>query len=102
MEFSTTGYDEDDNFETFDIPDKTENVERIVLSEYNYNYIKQLIDKLDPKYRDVLVLKSMQLTNEEIAYMMNISVELVRKRYSRARAKILELGGDVLYGYQNA
>lgn len=101
-EFSTTGYYEDDNFETIDIPDTAENAEKIVLSEYNYIYIKQLIDKLDPKYRDVLVLKSMQFTNEEIAYMMNISVELVRKRYSRARAKILELGGDVLYGYQNA
>ena len=101
-EVSTTVYDEDDKAQTMELPDTREDVEKIVLSEYNYRYIKQLIDKLDSKYRDVIVLKSMQFTNEEIAYMMNISVELVRKRYSRARAKILELGGDTLYGCRNA
>ena len=96
-EFSTTVHDE--KFETADIPDLNENVEKIVLSESNYEYIKQLIDKLDPIYRDVIILKSMQFSNEEIAYMMSISVDLVRKRYSRARSKILEMGGDTLYGY---
>ena len=95
-QFSTTIHGE--NIEIADIPDVEENVEKIVLSESNYHYIKQLIDKLDPIYRDVIVLKSMQFSNEEIAYMMSISVELVRKRYSRARAKILEMGGDTLYG----
>lgn len=94
-QFSTTLYD--DKNEIVDIPDMAENVEKIVLSECNYAYIKQLIDKLDPIYRDVMVLKSMQFSNEEIAYMMNISIELVRKRYSRARVKILEMGGDMLY-----
>ena len=101
-EVSTTVYDEDDEAQTMELPDTREDVEKIVLSEYNYRYIKQLIDQLDSKYRDVIVLKSMQFTNEEIAYMMNISVELVRKRYSRARAKILELGGDTLYECRNA
>ena len=96
-EFSTTVHDE--KFETSDIPDLNGNVEKIVLSESNYEYIKQLIDKLDPIYRDVIILKSMQFSNEEIAYMMSISVDLVRKRYSRARSKILEIGGDTLYGY---
>ena len=96
-EFSTSIYEE--KFETVDIPDLEANVEKIVLSESNYAYIKQLIDKLDPIYRDVIILKSMQFSNEEIAYMMGISLDLVRKRYSRARSKILEMGGDTLYGY---
>ena len=100
-EFSTTIYGEDDKYEIMDIPDMAANVERIVLSEYNCNYLKQLIDKLDLIYRDVLILKSLQFNNDEIAYIMNISVELVRKRYSRARMKILELGGDELYEYRN-
>lgn len=95
-EFSTSLYDNE--LEMADIPDVEANVEKIVLSESNYEYIKQLIDKLDPIYRDVIILKSMQFSNEEIAYMMNISVDLVRKRYSRARSKILEMGGDTLYG----
>ena len=101
VEFSTTIYDENDKYEIMDIPDMTANVERIVLSEYNCNYLKQLIDKLDLIYRDVLILKSLQFSNDEIAYIMNISVDLVRKRYSRARMKILELGGDELNEYRN-
>ncbi len=100
-EFSTTLYGEGDTFEIMDIPDTAANVEKIVLSEYHCEYLKQLIDKLDLKYRDVLILKSLQFNNMEIADIMNISVELVRKRYSRARMKILELGGDELYEYRN-
>jgi DNA-directed RNA polymerase specialized sigma24 family protein len=33
---------------------------------------------------------------------MGISVELVRKRYQRARQKLLEMGGEALYGCRNA
>ena len=100
-EFSTTIYGENDQYEIMDIPDMTANVEQIDLSEYNCSYLKQLIDKLDLIYRDLLILKSLQFSNDEIAYIMNISVELVRKRYSRARMKILELGGDELNEYRN-
>ena len=57
-EVSTTVYDEDDEAHTMELPDTREDVEKIVLSEYNYRYIKQLVDQLDSKYRDVIVLKA--------------------------------------------
>ena len=98
MEYSTTMYTEYDEAIVMDIPDIEANVERIVLSEYTCEYIKSLIDKLKPIYRDVLIMKARGWENDEIAHVFGISVDLVRKRHSRARAKIIEMGGEQLYG----
>ena len=84
-----------------DIPDYSSNVERIVLSDFICRYVIELINKLDVKYRDVLVLKGMGYDYDEIAYFMNISPDAVRKRYSRAKAMIIEMDGDTLYEYRN-
>lgn len=100
-EISTTVFDEEEESSIMDISDLSANVERIVISEFTCSYVKELIDKLDLKYRDVMVLKGYGYGYEEIAYLMHISQELVRKRYSRARKKILEMGGDMLYEYRN-
>lgn len=101
MQFSTTEYDEDDEATIMDIPDYSSNVEQIVLNNFVCRYVTELIDKLDHKYRDVLVLKSMGYDYEEMAYFMNISNVLVRKRYSRAKALLLEMGGDTLYEFRD-
>lgn len=100
-EVSTTVYDEDEESSIMDIPDYTANVERIVLSDFTCNYLKELIDKLDLKYRDVMVLKGLGYDYEEIAFLMEISQVLVRKRYSRAKRMILKIGGETLYEYRN-
>lgn len=100
-EISTTVFDEEEESSIMDIPDLSANVERIVISDFTCSFVKELIDKLDLKYRDVMVLKGYGYGYEEIAYLMHISQELVRKRYSRARKKILEMGGDILYEYRN-
>lgn len=100
-EVSTTVYDEDDESSIMDIPDYTANVERIVLSDFTCNYLKELIDKLDLKYRDVMVLKGLGYDYEEIAFFVEISQVLVRKRYSRAKRMILEMGGETLYEYRD-
>lgn len=62
--------------------------------------VKELIDKLDHKYRDVITLKSMGCSYEEISGIMGISQVSARKRYSRARAMILDMGGETLYEYR--
>ena len=100
-EISTTVYDENDESSMMDIPDLSANTERIVLSEFTCKYVKELIDSLDLKYRDVIVLKGLGYGYEEIAFLMDISQELVRKRYSRAKKMILEMGGNTLYEYRN-
>lgn len=94
-EFSISPTDDEDS-PIFDIPDESSNVEEAVMSEMMCDYLNKLISSLDEKYRDVMILRSMGLACDEIAYLMDISPSLVRKRYSRAKAKILELGGESL------
>ena len=89
-------YDEDE-YEEIDIPDYTSCIDKIYISEENCEYLHTLINKLDDKYRDVILLKSLGFDSKGIAEVMNISEELVRKRYSRARKKLWEMGGKDLY-----
>ncbi len=89
-------YDED-SYEEIDIPDYSSCVDKIYVSEENCEYLHTLINKLDDKYRDVILFKSLGFDSKSIAEVMNVSEELVRKRYSRARKKLWEMGGKDLY-----
>lgn len=101
MEFSANVHDEDDEESINDIPDYNSDVEQIVLSDFVRDYIMKLIDELEPKYRDVIVLKGLGYDYEEIATLMSISQVLVRKRYSRAKMMLIEMGGEMLYEHSN-
>lgn len=100
-QFSTTVYDEDEESSVMDIPDASSDVEKLVMSDYTCRCLTEIIDSLDYKYRDILVLKGMGYDYDDIARIMNISQVLVRKRYSRARKMILEKGGAALYEHRN-
>ena len=84
-----------------DIPDDSADVEKIVINKFTCRYVAKLIDKLDFKYRDVIILKSMGYDYDSIAYFMSITPALARKWYSRARAMILEMGGATLHEYMD-
>lgn len=81
-----------------DIPDDSPSTDDILVSNENVIFIKSLLDSLDPMYKDIFYYRAKGFSNEEIARVMDISVELVRQRTSRARKKILELGGERLNG----
>lgn len=100
-QFSTTVYDEDEESSVMDIPDASSDVEKLVMSDYTCRCLTEIIDSLDYKYRDILVLKGMGYDYDDIARIMNISQVLVRKRYSRARKMILKKGGSALYEHRN-
>ena len=54
--------------------------------------LKDRLNELDEKYRTVLMLKTYyKFTNEEIAEVLNISKENVKKRLQRARIMALEI-----------
>lgn len=96
--FSTTMYDDEtDNWEIMDIPDDTNDVQRLVINEETCRMLHDLINKLDLIYRDVVVLMQMGYSYEAIADILGITVETARKRYSRAKAKLREMGGKDLY-----
>ncbi|MBQ4090915.1 MAG: sigma-70 family RNA polymerase sigma factor [Clostridia bacterium] len=90
----------DDEYEEFDVPDYSSCVDKIYISEESCEYIHELINKLDDKYRDVILLKSLGFDSKSIANVMNISEELVRKRYSRAKKQLWKMGGKELYVQQ--
>ena len=100
-QFSTTVYDEDEGSSVMDIPDDSSDVEKLVMSDYTCRCLTEIIDSLDYKYRDILVLKGMGYDYDDISRIMNISQTLVRKRYSRARKMILEKGGASLYEHRD-
>ena len=101
MEFSANVHDEDVEESINDIPDYNSDVEQIVLSDFVRDYMRKLIDELEPKYRDVIVLKGLGYDYEEIASLMSISPVLARKRYSRAKAMLIKMGGEMLYEHSN-
>lgn len=88
---------EEGSYEDLEIPDYDSAVDRVYISEQNCQHLKELIDKLDDKYRDIVLLKSIGLDGVEIANVMNISKELVRQRYCRAKKLLWEMGGKNLY-----
>lgn len=62
----------------------------IILSEESINEISVIIEKLTPIYQDVLLLKiNHELTNKEIAEVLDISVSAVEKRFARAKHYII-------------
>lgn len=64
----------------------------IVVSKENVEKIARAIEELDPIYRDVLILKRVYgMSRGEIADKMGVSVETVKKRLTRATAKLKEI-----------
>ena len=96
--FSTTIYDdESDDWEIMDIPDEENDVQKIIINEETCRIMHDLINRLDYIYRDVIVLMQMGYSYDGIADILGITVEAVRKRYSRAKVKLREMGGKDLY-----
>ena len=73
------------------IPDK-KNVEEIVANKMSINFYVQRIQKLPEKYRDILYLYCVQQCSiSEIADMLHLSKETVKKRIQRGRKKLKEV-----------
>ena len=88
---------QENEYEEVDIPDYSSCIEKLYISEEICEYLHNLINKLDDKYRDVILLKSMGVDNQTIAEIMHISDNLVSQRYKRAKKLLLEIGGKELY-----
>ena len=66
-------------------------LENLIINKETLQKTKEIIEQLDPKYRDVLLLKRVyNMSREEIANFLNISPENVKKRLTRAKAKIVK------------
>ncbi|MBQ7875815.1 MAG: sigma-70 family RNA polymerase sigma factor [Clostridia bacterium] len=68
-----------------------ESVESIIAGQDALEKLTDIINTLDPIYRDVFILRRVhKLSRHEIAKIMNLSTETVKKRLTRAREQIEE------------
>lgn len=87
----------EEEYEDIEIADYDSCVDQIYISEQNCDHLYRLINQLDNKYRDIILLKSLGFDYKHISVVMNISEDLARQRYSRAKKKLWEMGGSDLY-----
>lgn len=75
----------------YDIPDEDSNPERDANTVITDKIIQQAIDKLSPKFKQVIVLRDIQgFSYEEIAEIVGIPLGTVKSRVNRARLKLQE------------
>ena len=80
--------------------------EQLVIRKEMSDCVNEFIDSLPPDYRTVIVLGELEgFANKEIAKILNISLDNVKIRLHRARAKLkkaLQEGCDFYYNEENA
>jgi RNA polymerase sigma-70 factor (ECF subfamily) len=68
--------------------------------------VREIVNKLPPNYKTVIVLSDLEgLSNQEIADILGISLDNVKIRLHRARARLKEAlknGCDFYYNEENA
>jgi len=81
-----TGGDKD-----YDIPDLDESPEKAANSVLTDDIIQNAVNKLSPKFKEVIVLRDMQgFSYEEIAEIVGIPLGTVKSRVNRARLRLQE------------
>ena len=98
FEYDTIKYDErEDDFVIKDIEDPEGWLEESIINEERINAIRDVINGLDDKYRDVLILRSLGLGHDDIANALGISCSLARQRLRRAKVKVVQRSGGVAH-----
>jgi RNA polymerase sigma-70 factor (ECF subfamily) len=74
----------------------------IAINEETISMVRKSIEKLDVKYRDVIILKYYHnMKDAQIADILGISETAVSSRLTRARQLIKKESGDILYARFN-
>lgn len=89
--------DTDDTSESARLADSSQGPEEALASRQALQALQDAIDKLEPMYRDVLVLRDIEgLTAPEVAEVLGLSVPAVKSRLHRARSSLRELVAPLL------
>lgn len=87
--FSITGKDGESDFE---IPDKKTSTDKPVLVGELGDIIKDSIDSLDEKFREIVILRDVdEMSYDEIAVTLDIPEGTVKSRLNRARLNLREV-----------
>ncbi len=83
----------------YDIPDREHSPEKKVDSTIQEDIIQKAIEKLPPKFREVIILRDIQgFAYEEISQILDIPLGTVKSRVNRGRLKLQE---DLKFLYDN-
>jgi len=75
----------------YDIPDNEFTPDTVTNSQITDKIIQKAIDKLSPKFKEVIVLRDIQgMSYEEIAEIVKIPLGTVKSRVNRARLRLQE------------
>lgn len=87
--FSVSNFVNDER--DFDIPDLNRNPEKEVDGSMKDDIIQKTIEKLPPKFKEVILLRDVQgFAYEEISQILNIPLGTVKSRVNRGRLKLQE------------
>ncbi len=93
-QISINSWGEDE--ETMDLPDGGPLPDRLVDSGIKNKMIQEALLKLPEVYREMIILRDIQeMSYEEIAEMMDISIGTVKSRINRGRAQLQDLLRDI-------
>ncbi|KAA0253609.1 MAG: sigma-70 family RNA polymerase sigma factor [Chlorobiota bacterium] len=93
-QISINSWGEDE--ETMDLPDGGPLPDRLVDSGIKNKMIQEALLKLPEVYREMVILRDIQeMSYEEIAEMMDISIGTVKSRINRGRAQLQDLLRDI-------
>ena len=93
-QISINSWGEDE--ETMDLPDGGPLPDRLVDSGIKNKMIQEALLKLPEVYREMIILRDIQeMSYEEIAEMMDISIGTVKSRINRGRAQSQDLLRDI-------
>lgn len=88
--FSISQHTTDDD-KDYEIPDTTHNPERDANSQITDQIIQRAIDKLSPKFKEVIILRDIQgFSYDEIAETLQVPLGTIKSRVNRARLKLQE------------
>lgn len=88
---------DDDNSENVFI-DEESSLQEMAINDETILIVRNAIEKLDVKYRDVIILKYFHnMKDAQIADIMGLSETTVSSRLTRARQLIKKESGDILY-----
>jgi RNA polymerase sigma-70 factor (ECF subfamily) len=84
--------DEDGKRNTFDLKSKDPNPEGVMIKKQRIAILRQIVDQLKPKYRDLVKLRYFkELSYEEIAELLEIPLGTVKAQLYRSREQLFKI-----------
>ena len=84
--------DEDGKRNTFDLKSKDPNPENVMIKKQRIAILRQIVDQLKPKYRDLVKLRYFkELSYEEIAQLLEIPLGTVKAQLHRSREQLFKI-----------